>query len=52
MTGVTAERDLCDRQYVTTHFDIGMRLGISGGVAVMLAKAVLEAWRLYKARQT
>ncbi|WP_309606437.1 hypothetical protein [Phenylobacterium sp.] len=36
---------------VQTNFDIGMRLGIYGAIAVMLAKAALEVWRLYKIRR-
>ena len=37
---------------VQANFDIGMRVGIYGAIAVMLAKAALEVWRLYKVRQT
>ena len=37
---------------VQANFDIGMRVGIYGAITVMLVKAALEVWRLYKARQT
>ncbi len=33
------------------NFDIGMRFGLWGGVAVMVCKAAGEAWRLHQARQ-
>ena len=36
---------------VQTNFDIGMRLGIYGGIAVMLVKAGIESRRIYKIRQ-
>ena len=33
------------------NFDIGMRVGIWGGIAVMAGQAASEAWRLHKARR-
>jgi len=38
-------------EQINRNFDIGMRVGIWGGVLIMAAKAASEGWRFYKARQ-